>query len=439
MTSSRMYSVCKVPFRSRLAFLAVSLLLAACGGALTQPAQPESAFPSPVAFVPAVATPMPTPTSTPPPTVAPTALPPTAVPKRSPIDTTSAIGLWSDLITSSAAFTGVVDLVVGPAGFDLRNSNMALVTLNSGQASVDSGDILTDTIDNHPDWVLHDKNKKVALSAAGAPLLDIRNDEVKRQLADALARRVLDGGYDGLILDSLGNDLIRKNLAPVYTGTKAFTGDQRRDAVEALVRAVRARLPDRLLIVGGYAWEDGAAYADTDTEASDLSAIGDGVYISEFLRAPISDTTDFKSETAWKRDIDYLAAISQDNRIVLVATRLSDAGATPDDNRQWLAYSVASYLLGKNGNRTYFQFDARGAAAYINDPLVLAPIGAPAEAYSKLDNGVYKRTFSNGLVLVNPTTKKKEIDLGADYLTLSGTPVQKVTLTANTGLILLKP
>jgi hypothetical protein len=47
--------------------------------------------------------------------------------------------------------------------------------------------------------------------------------------------------------------------------------------------------------------------------------------------------------------------------------------------------------------------------------------------------------FANGIVLVNPTSKAQEIELGGDYRTLSGDVVQKVTMSANTGLILLKP
>jgi Hypothetical glycosyl hydrolase family 15 len=166
----------------------------------------------------------------------------------------------------------------------------------------------------------------------------------------------------------------------------------------------------------------------------------DGVYIDEFARSPISKTSEFRSETNWKRDVDYLSAISQDNRIVLVTTRLLGAGLTPELTRQWLNYSVASYLLGKNGAKTYFQFDS-GSLAYLSEPELTAPLGAPAEAYSKLDSGLYARKFANGLVLVNPTTDTLEGDLDADYKTLAGNPVtgKKIKMTAHTGIILLKP
>ncbi|MCS7061817.1 MAG: putative glycoside hydrolase [Anaerolineae bacterium] len=420
-----------------LALLA-GLGVPACGAAL--PArQTESIFPSPVAFVTAAPLPEATATPTPPPTAEPTQPPPTLAPKRMPIDSTAAIGLWSSRITSTQSFTGVVDLAQGPVGFDLRNNNLALVTLTSRQVYYGFADTVAEVAAQNPDWFLYDKNKRVALASNGAPLLNIRNDQIKQQLADDIRRLVYEQGYDGIILEGVGVDLIRASNSPIFTGTKTFTDEQRRSTVEALLRAVRTVLPDKLMIVGGYAWEDGSAFNARVSEAQELASLADGVHITHFLRTPYSGTLEFKSESNWKRDIDYLASISRDGKIVLITTAFAASDVSPEALRQWLGYSVASYLMGKNGPRTYFQFDPAGSLDFAADPILTAPVGAPLEAYTKLDNGVYRRSFANVLVLVNPTTKVQEIDLGGDYRTLSGDMVQKVTMSANTGLILLKP
>ena len=421
-----------------MAAVVVMAALAGCGG-LSQNVQVDSVFPSPVAYVTAAPLPVATASPTLEPTIEPTAPPATVAPKRAPIDSTSAIGLWSSRITSTETFTGVVDLVQGPVGFDLRNSNLALVVLTGRQGYYGYADTLDDVTTNHADWLLYDRNKKVAVADNGAPLLNIRNDEVKQQVADDVRQLVNDQGFDGIIVDGIGDELIRSTSSPVFTGTKAFTSEQRREAVEGLLRSIRAAVPDKLLLVGGYAWADGAAYNADVSEAQDLASLADGVHITQFLRAPYSGTQEFKSDTNWKRDVDYLAAISQDNKIVLITTALDATDVDADTLRQWLAYSVASYLLGKNGSRTYFQFDPAGSLDFANDPLLTAPIGAPLEGYTKLDNDVYRRVFANGIVLVNPGDDEQETELGGDFRTLSGTVVQKVTMSANTGLILLKP
>ncbi len=429
----------KSKIQNRLAGLIGLVLLAAGCEGLPQSAPAESVFPSPVAFVTAAPLPEATATPTPEPTVEPTLPPPTVTPKRLPIDSTAAIGLWSSRITSTQTFTGVVDLAQGPVGFDLRNSNLALVALTSRQVYYGYADSVSEVAASHPDWLLYDKNKKVALAANGAPLLNIRNDDVRRQVADDARRLVYDQGYDGIVLEGVGAGLIRSASPPVYTDTKTFTEQQRRDAVEGLLRSIRAALPDKLVIVGGYAWEDGSAFSARVSEAQELASLADGVHITQFLRAPYSGTLEFKSEANWKRDIDYLASISRDGKIVLLTTALDAADIPADTLRQWLNYSVASYLMGKNGPRTYFQFDPAGSLHLAADPVLSAPIGAPLEAYAKLDNGVYRRLFANGIVLVNPTDKTQETDLGGDYRTLSGDVVQKVTMSSDTGLILLKP
>jgi hypothetical protein len=272
-----------------------------------------------------------------------------------------------------------------------------------------------------------------------APLLDIRNADVRNQLAENVAKVISDTNAQGIVLNNVGVDLIRPTNTPIFTGTRAFTGDQRRDAVDGLLRAIRARVQDKLVIVGGYLWEDGTAYNADAQGARDLSAIVDGVHIDEFMRSPISRTNEFRSEAAWKRDIDYLSTISQDDRVVLITTRLNASDATTDTIRQWLNYSVASYLLGKNGKHTYFQFDA-GDPAFSADPILSAPIGAPSDAYAKLDSGIYQRKFTKGVVLVNPTGDEKKWQVDQTYKTLSGNQVDtEVTLGPHSGLILLNP
>jgi hypothetical protein len=416
------------------------LALSACGVLSAQ--QQESVFPSPVAFVTAGPLPEPSATPTLPPVAEPTAIPPTVAPKKLPIDSTAAIGLWSDRIASTESFTGVVDLALGPASLELRKNNLALVSLIGRQVFYGYGSNINDVTADHPAWLLYDRTGKVVYSKTGAtePLLNIREEEVKNQLGDDIAKLVTEGGYEGVLLDGVGAELIRSDTPPVYTGTKTFTEQQRRDSVEGLLRAIRAKVPDKLIIIGGYAWEDGEAYNVKPTDSQELASFGDGVYIDKFLRAPISSTTEFKSETDWKDDIDYLSAISQDNKIVLISTRLAVPDTPTDTIKQWLDYSVASYLLGKNGSHTYFQFDPQGSLAWANDPVLSAPVGVPQEAYNKLDSGIYRRLFANGVVLVNPTGETKETEFESEYRLL-GSPdlIKKVSMSPHTGLILLKP
>ncbi len=428
--------------RMRSAYNAVALVaalgLTACGGLPSaQQLQQGAALPSPVAWVTAAPPPQaqPTPSLAPLPTV--TAPPATAVPRKEPQDSSAAIGLWNASVQSAESYTGYLDIAAGPGAPAYRDQkNTRLLVLAESGAAVGFAANITAVVQSNPEYVLFDKNKRVARNADGVPLLDIRTAAVVTLVADSAAQAAT--AADGILLTDLGTNLIRANNAPIYTGTKTFTAAQRRDAVENLLRAVRTRAPDKVLIVGGYAWRDGTAFAANDDDAAALGALADGVHIEAFVRSPISDTDEFRPETAWKRDVDMLAELSKDGRIVLLTTAV-DSSAEPDLMRQWLSFATASYLLGKNGARTYFQFDA-GSAAWSTDPILSAPLGAPTGEYEKLDGGLYQRKFERGMVLVNPSGDDRKSSIDEGYLTLAGNPVDvAVTLAAHTGLILLKP
>jgi hypothetical protein len=414
--------------------------LSACGG-LPAPREAESVIPSPVAFV----TPAPLPEATATPTLAPlptpTTAPATPVPKQLPQESTATIGLWSDRV-SDVNFPGFLDIAQGAAANEIKQQrNPLMVTLGAEQVHAAPASQLEDLRANRSNWLLFDRQRRVVMSSADntAPLLDIRNADVRNQLAENVAKVISDTNAQGVVLNNVGVDLIRPTNTPIFTGTRAFTADQRRDAVDGLLRAIRARVQDKLIIVGGYLWEDGTAFDANTQSARDLSANADGVHIDEFMRSPISKTNEFRSEAAWKRDVDYLSTISQDDRVVLITTRLNASETPTETVRQWLNYSVASYLLGKNGKHTYFQFDA-GDPAFSADPILSAPIGAPSDAYNKLDSGIYQRKFTKGVVLVNPTADEKTWKVDQPYKSLAGNPVDtEVTLGPRSGLILLNP
>ncbi len=400
----------------------------------------EEVFPSPVAYVPAEAPPQPTATPTLAPLPTPTVLP-TSVPRPLPQDTTAAIGLWSDQLVDAAGWPGFLDVAQGEAALEYRAArNNALIALGGGQVYSAPPEQLAELQRTRPNWLLYDSKGRVALASADqrSPLLDIRNAEVREYLAQRVVEVLSEKPWDGIVLSGVGEDLIRPTASPIFTGTRPFTPDQRRDAVEGLLRAVRARVPDKLIIIGGYAWKDGQAYTANANAARLLATLADGVHVEHFLRHPVSKTNEFKSEAAWKQDVDYLSLISQNDQIVLITTRLSASNVSPEIVQQWMRYAVASYLLGKNGARTYFQLDA-GDPVYLADPYFNAPVGAPIEPYVKLSNGLYARRFQNGLVLVNPSAEKKTAKLDGSYRTLSGASVEEsVTMGPQTGLILLR-
>ncbi|MCX6017298.1 MAG: hypothetical protein NTZ50_02145 [Chloroflexi bacterium] len=285
MTNSRTRSA------SRSAALAAALLFTTACSSLpsAQLQRQQGALPSPVAWVTAAPLPQaqPTPSLAPLPTV--TSPPATAIPKKEAQDSSAAIGLWNASVQSSAAFTGYLDVAAGPGAAEYRDQNNSrLLVLAQQNVAIGFAATITDVAGSNPEYVLFDKKKRVARSASGDPLLDIRTTAVQTIVADSVAQTA--AAADGVILPDLGDGLVRDSNAPIYTGTKGFTSSQQRDAAETLLRTVRARVPDKVLIIGGYGWHDGSAFKDEYDDAVAISALADGVLIDEFVRTPISDT-----------------------------------------------------------------------------------------------------------------------------------------------------
>ena len=67
-------------------------------------------------------------------------------------------------------------------------------------------------------------------------------------------------------------------------------------------------------------------------------------------------------------------------------------------------------------------------------------LGTPSAAYTRLSNGVYKRQFANGIVLVNPTANSiGTFSLGGGVYSGSGlTNVKSVSMGPTSGLLLIR-
>jgi hypothetical protein len=142
----------------------------------------------------------------------------------------------------------------------------------------------------------------------------------------------------------------------------------------------------------------------------------------------------------WKQNVQMLISAQRHGKGVLVGF-----GDIASNLPQWQAYVVASMLLGNNGH-VWVHFDAPGngpASWQLNTPLMQAHIGRPLRTAHKVGGyhkgGVYRRAYSKGLVIVNPTPTTIIVHLRRPaHLTTTGQRVTRVTATPYSGLILTR-
>lgn len=242
-------------------------------------------------------------------------------------------------------------------------------------------------------------------------------------------------GYDGCFLDVLGTSGLNPSSVtglPIDPRTGAvWTQHDWMEATSAIGASIRAAIAPRPIMANGLGF--GVPYFDPAAPRERLLD-GVGTAMSEvFVREPRSAVNFYRNEVTWKKDVDMVAdAVARGSRIVVTTKVWSTATASQIDT--WHRYSLATFLLGYAPGKAFFTFRSDHLHS-MPSPYWDVPIGTPSAPYSKAGS-VYRRVFSNGLVLVNPTTSSATVALSQPYRTLSGTLVTSVTLAPHTGQIL---
>lgn len=116
---------------------------------------------------------------------------------------------------------------------------------------------------------------------------------------------------------------------------------------------------------------------------------------------------------AWQQEVDMLGDAGASGGLALTITKAWSSGTAAEKQSARL-YALASFLLGNDGD-SYFYFTANKTdPATLDDPLYHLQIGSPVGGYV-VQNGAYVRTFTNGKVVVNPTSSVVSVDLGGSY------------------------
>lgn len=290
-------------------------------------------------------------------------------------------------------------------------------------------------------WFLHDKNGNRITNAWKLYLMDPANPGwVANRVAKCKAQ-VAASGYDGCFLDNLGSGTIYPGMVsatPINPRTgAAYTSADWLQAATALAQTVRSSTGDVTFSNG---LVSGQAFYAPGAPSSVLLNGSDVALAETFIRTANMGITQYRSEKAWKQDVDMVAAGAAQGKHVAVITKCWATG-TQAQKDTWHEFALASFLLGTDGNQSFeFSYSA-GSNISAGDSLLasLSPLGTPTAAY--VDNaGIYQRDFSGGLVLVNPTTGSLTETLPSGYVdSATGAAVgTTITLPAHTARILFK-
>jgi hypothetical protein len=261
-------------------------------------------------------------------------------------------------------------------------------------------------VDMHESWFWHNtSDQRVASTADGKLLMNLGDTGFRAYWESSLEQQVAAGDYDGIFFDSASPALLQgeTNNDPRLAGTGAkdtpiaeLGGKTYIQEWEDWIKP----LNDSLAAKGIPLIPNVSAFTTTwDNTNYDLTA---GIFCEGFAD-PGFATTD------WKASTNQILKIANEGKIVILQNYL---GATSDLAKR--RYYLANYLLVK-GKKTYLDYFAQGPFEWY--PEWGIDLGAASKTATTvddlLDQGVYRRDFAKGTVLVNPGGTAATVMLGA--------------------------
>jgi hypothetical protein len=242
-------------------------------------------------------------------------------------------------------------------------------------------------------------------------------------------------GADGCYLDMLGSAPTMPGYntgLPINPATgKVWTKSEWLHATAALAGKVSAYVGKPML---GNGFGNGPRYFDATAPSKMLLSGAVGSTAEAWLKAPSASATAYETESLWKKDVDLLGDANAAGGMALAMTK-TWGGGTAAQKEAYRLYALASFLLG-NAGHSYFYFSANTPdKATVDSPLYHLALGSPTGLYTHT-GGVYQRSFSNGRVVVNPSTATVRLALGTTCRTPSGASVTSLTLAPHTAQIL---
>ncbi len=327
--------------------------------------------------------------------------------------------------------------------------------------------------ENHEDWFYHDRDghriatyrtaSRPDCDPARCPAepgfcncrfgLNLRNEGLRRFVAERLRDLVTAGGewaarraFDGIFLDNtspawpyrpvkVANGTV--SGVPVYEDgteqTEAMWVEDQDGFVAAMKEAIG---PDKVLLFNGCMTS--ANYPTWQPNSYRFLEHADGCTMEDWIVEGKDRDARPKTGDAWRRDIDLFAGVNDRGKwsTPLMGSGVHEAGV----NR----YAIASALLIWKGPRNAMNFwkgtaiEAIAGRFHDTFPEASIDLGTPRGEYATDENGIARRKWSNGLVLVNPTSTTRTVPLDEPMRTADGDLVTEVTLAPGRAEILVR-
>lgn len=254
---------------------------------------------------------------------------------------------------------------------------------------------------------------------------DIGNPAYQQKWADSVLSKLQTQGWDGVFADdtnaSMHNHYDPASIAkyPTDAAYAAATGS----ALAAIGPKIRAA--GKLIVPNFGEWR-----LNRSTVNGWLDYVSGGME-EMFTKWGNTTGTGYLPVTDWNLQLGCLKDAEAKGKYFLAVTHSTNTDAAA------ARYGWATILLASNGHASYIE-----GGDYTNQPWFPEydyAIGEPAGNETADASGVHRRAYTNGLVVVNPTSKSVSVSLGGTYNGSGLTNATSATMAPNTALVLTNP
>ncbi len=281
---------------------------------------------------------------------------------------------------------------------------------------------------HHPEWLLRDRAGQ-PIQCAGFPYLwamDIGNPGFQRAWADEVVNELKTQGWNGVFIDNV-NPTIR------YYHDPADVASYPNDATySAAVTSALASIVPKIHAAGKLAMANIGSWPSYRSTAARWMHYLDGAMDERFTKFTPAPGRGYRSPDEWQTELSILQQTQREGKLFLGIAQSSDGDVQAE------RFGWATMLLGSGGHATFALQDDANYGVETWFPDYNAPIGHALGAQTTVSSGVHRRSFSAGLVLVNPTLDPHTVRLGGRYSGDGLHSVRAATLAPHTGLILVR-
>ncbi len=274
------------------------------------------------------------------------------------------------------------------------------------------------TVTMNESWFWHNTNNERVIDPDMALLMNVSVAGFQQYWEQSLETQVADGQYDGIMFDSASPSLLQG-----WVGGSGANQDPR--------LAGTAVKTTQFTELGNTTWID--AWQTWITKLSaDLAAKGiplipnDGNFVTSWDNTDYTVTTGVFSEgfastneavSDWQASTNELLKLASLDKIMILQNYLSSPGDVATR-----MYYLGNYLLVK-GHHTYLDYFASGPLEWYPEwgiDLGTPTTPATTDVSTLASGGVYRRDFTKGSVLVNPTSSPVTVSIAGNQVVPMG-------------------